>query len=153
MRIVLAVVVFLFGATFWWMSSFMTGQAVVPRHWSWTLTNALVVLSILGYIITAWAILRTHSWWEVSAVVSGVLGLLAVGVFLVAQQTLEIGFQDLGVQLNLWMHLVGSVAVLVLAGVPALRNCSVTGSIVSSIMALIRQRPLMAPQVSYFRAC
>ena len=122
MRTVLAIAIFLFGTTFWWMSAFMTGQATTPRHWTWMLTNVLVVLSILGYTTTAWTVLRNHSWWTSIAVVSGVLGLLAVGAFLLSQRTLEIGFQDFGVQINVWLHLVGTIVVIVVASLPTLRS-------------------------------
>lgn len=53
---------------------------------------------------------------------SGVLGLLVVGAFVLSQRTLEIGFQDRGVQINLWMHLIGAIAVIVLARLPALQT-------------------------------
>lgn len=122
MRIALAVMLSLFGTTFWWMSSFMTGQTTAPRHWSWTLINVLVVLTVLGCTATAWAIFRSHGWWTIAAVVAGVMGLLAVGVFVLPQRTLEIGLQDLGVQINLWMHLIGAIAVIVLACLPALQT-------------------------------
>lgn len=122
MKIFLAIVIFLFGTTFWWMSSFMTGQAETPRQWSWTLTNALVVLSVVACTVTAWAILQRHGWWTSAAVVSGVVGLLAVGAFILAQRTLDVGFRDLGVQINLWMHLVGSVMLIGIALLPSLRS-------------------------------
>lgn len=51
MSIALAVMLF-FSTTFWWMSSFMTWQTTAPRHWSWPLTNVLVVLSVLGSTAT-----------------------------------------------------------------------------------------------------
>lgn len=121
MSIALAVMLF-FSTTFWWMSSFMTWQTTAPRHWSWPLTNVLVVLSVLGYTATAWAIFRSHGWWTIAADVSGVLGLLVVGAFVLSQRTLEIGFQDRGVQINLWMHLIGAIAVIVLARLPALQT-------------------------------
>lgn len=50
------------------------------------------------------------------------LGLLVVGAFVLSQRTLEIGFQDRGVQINLWMHLIGAIAVIVLARLPALQT-------------------------------
>lgn len=81
----------------------------------------------LGGAVGSWlyshrAIFRSHGWWTIAADVSGVLGLLVVGVFVLSQRTLEIGFQDRGVQINLWMHLIGAIAVIVLARLPALQT-------------------------------
>ena len=47
--------------------------------------------------------------------------LLAVGAFLLAQRTLEIGFQDPGVQINLWLHLFGALATIVLVRLSTVR--------------------------------
>jgi ABC-type uncharacterized transport system permease subunit len=121
-RTFLAIVIFLFGTTFWWMHAAMAGQVTAPRGVLWTLTNVLSVLAILGCAATAWAVLRNHGWWVTAALVSGALGLLAVALFVPAQRTLDVGLGDMGVQLNVWMHLLGSAGLLVLALTPALRT-------------------------------
>jgi hypothetical protein len=56
--------------------------------------------------------------WEATAVVSGIVGLVAVVPFIVGQSQLDIGFGDLGVQINLWMHIVGSAALIAIVLLP-----------------------------------
>lgn len=121
MRIVLAFLIFLFGATFWWMSSPVNERLPVPHPWLWTLTNFIVVLAFIGYLLTTWSVLRNQAWWAIGAVVSSVFGLIAVGTFLVSERTVDFGFQDLGAQLNVWFHLIGATAVIVLAWLSTLR--------------------------------
>lgn len=122
MRTILGVLLFLFGTTFWWMHSSMTGQASPPRHWTWTVTNVLTVLAIVACTMTAWAFWRHHVWWVTGALASGIVGLLAALVFVVAQRNLEVGLQDVGVQINIWMHLLGSAGLIAIALWPAART-------------------------------
>lgn len=44
---------------------------------------------------------------------------MAVIPFIIGQGQLDVGFSDLGVQINLWMHTVGSVVVIAIVLVPA----------------------------------
>lgn len=53
------------------------------------------------------------------SLLSGVVGLAAVVPFVVGQSQLDVGFGDLGVQINLWMHIVGSAAVIAIVFLPA----------------------------------
>ncbi|HZA71545.1 MAG TPA: hypothetical protein VE476_01390 [Propionibacteriaceae bacterium] len=62
---------------------------------------------------------KQYSWWETAALVSGIVGLVAVVPFIVGQSQLEVGFGDLGVQINLWMHILGSAAVIAIVLLPA----------------------------------
>jgi hypothetical protein len=64
-------------------------------------------------------VFKQYSWWEAAAVISGIVGLVAVVAFIVAQSQLDVGFGDLGVQINLWMHILGSAAVIAIVLVPA----------------------------------
>jgi len=121
-RNVLAIVIFVFGTTFWWMNSSVTGQTATSRPWPWVLTNVLVVLAFVGYIMTTWSVLRYQNWWGRAAIVAGVLGLLAVGAFILSQRTTPTGFHDFRAQLDVWFHLAGTLSVILLAKQPKLRN-------------------------------
>ena len=44
-----------------------------------------------------------YSWWDSAALVSGIVGLVAVVPFVVGQSQLDVAFGDLGVQINLWL--------------------------------------------------
>lgn len=117
-RNVVALGLFLFGTTFLWMTAAMAGKTPPPRGTAWTLTNVLAYAAVIGFAIAAWAVFKQYSWWETAAVVSGVVGLVAVVPFVVGQSQLDVGFGDLGVQINLWMHIVGSATVIAIALVP-----------------------------------
>jgi hypothetical protein len=45
-------------------------------------------------------------------------GLIAVIPFIVGQRQLDVGFADLGVQINLWLHILGSAAVIAIVLLP-----------------------------------
>ena len=117
-RNVFALGLFLFGTTFLWMSAAMAGKTPPPTGTAWTLTTILCYVAIIGYAIAAWAVFKQYSWWETVALLSGIVGLIAVVPFIVAQSQLDVGFGDLGVQINLWIHILGSAAVIAIAVVP-----------------------------------
>lgn len=100
----------------------MTGATPPPTGRVWTLANVLAFLAVIAYLVTARAVSKQYSWWGPAVLVSGVIGLVAVVPFVVGQRRLEVGLDDLGVQINLWMHLVGSAVVLAVRLVPAARE-------------------------------
>ena len=118
-RNLVALGLFLFGTTFLWMTPAMAGKTPPPTGTAWTLANVLAFVAIIAFAIAAWGVFKQSSWWEVAAVVSGIIGLVAVVPFIVGQAQLDVGFGDLGVQINLWMHIVGSAAVIAIVLLPA----------------------------------
>jgi len=106
-RNLVALGLFLFGTTFLWMTAAMAGKTPPPSGTAWTLANVLAYIAVIGFAIVAWGVFKQYSWWETAAVVSGVVGLVAVVPFIVAQSQLDVGFADLGVQISLWMHILG----------------------------------------------
>lgn len=116
---VFALGVFLFGTTFLWMTAAMAGTTPPPTGAAWTLTNVLCLAAAIGFTIAAWAVYRQYAWWDTAARVSGIVGLVAVVPFIIAQSQLAVGFGDPGVQINLWMHILGSAAVTAIVLVPA----------------------------------
>lgn len=121
-RNVATIGLFLFGTTFWWMTAAMAGKAVPPRGAAWTLANVLASLAVIGFSLTAWAVFKQHSWWDTAGLVSGIVGLMAVVPFVVGQRRLDVGLGDPGVQINLWMHVLGSAGVIAVTLLPAARS-------------------------------
>ena len=119
---VFAIGLFLFGTTFLWMTAAMAGKTPPPTGTAWTITNILCFAAIIGFSIAAWAVFKEYAWWETAALLSAIVGLVAVVPFVVAQGQLDVGFGDLGVQINLWLHILGSAAVIAIAVLPAARD-------------------------------
>ena len=61
----------------------------------------------------AWGIYKDLYWWEPVALGSAILGLVAVLPYVVGISRIG-GFADLGVEINLATHVIGSIAVLAL---------------------------------------
>jgi hypothetical protein len=118
----LAVGLFLFGSTFLWMTPAFAGKTPPPTGAAWTLANVLALVAVVGFAVAAWGVFKQYSWWEMAALVSGVVGLVAVVPFLVGQSQLEVGLGDPGVQINLWLHLLGSAAVIAIVLLPVAHN-------------------------------
>ena len=116
---VLALGLLLFGTTFLWMTAAMASTTPPPTGTAWTLTNVLSFAAVIGFTIAAWAVYKQYAWWDTAALVSGVVGLVAVVPFVVGQGQLDVGSGDLGVQINVWMHILGSAAVIALVLIPA----------------------------------
>ena len=116
-RNVIAVGLFLFGTTFLWMTASFTGKNPPPQGAVWTIENALAMLAIVGFTATAWGVYKDLDWWEAAAIVSAIVGLIAVVPFAVGTSEVT-GFADLGVQINLVMHAGGSALVLALLVIP-----------------------------------
>jgi hypothetical protein len=70
-----AIGVFLFGTTFLWMTPAMSGsQGQAMNGLGWVAVQILVWLSIAGFSATAWAILKSLSWWLPALAASAALG-------------------------------------------------------------------------------
>jgi hypothetical protein len=117
-RNVVAVGLLLFGSTFLWMTASFTGDTPPPEGALWTLETVLALLAVIGFTAAAWGVFKDLSWWEPVMAISGVVGLVAVIPFAIGISELG-GFSDLGVGINLTMHVLGSGAVLAIAFVPS----------------------------------
>lgn len=116
---IIALGLFLFGTTFMWMTPSFAGRTPPPKGVAWTLTNILALLAVIGFSAAAWGVFKTHPWWPNVALVSSVIGLLAVIPFIVGLTQIQAPFADLGVQVNLWMHIIGSGVVIGIVTVPS----------------------------------
>lgn len=118
MRTAAAVAMFLFGTTFLWLTASFVGRATPPTGTVWTLVNVLALVAVAGFTVASWGLYREDAWWGVVAVVSAVVGLLALVAFLVGMRQVDADLSDMGVQINIWLHLLGAAAVLVVVRVP-----------------------------------
>jgi hypothetical protein len=117
---VVAVGLFVFGSTYLWMTPAFAGRTPPPTGMAWTLVNILALVAVAGFTVAAWTVFKQYPWWGSVTLVSAVIGLVAVIPFAVGQ--IDIGFADLGVQINLWMHLVGSAAAVAVVLQPGIHG-------------------------------
>jgi hypothetical protein len=122
MRTFAAVALFLFGSTFLWLTASFAGRATPPTGPAWTAVNVVALVAVVGFAVAAWGLYRDHGWWGAVALVSAVVGLVAVVPFLVGMRQIDASLADLGVQINIWMHVVGCAVVLAITRVPALAD-------------------------------
>lgn len=118
----LAIGLFLFGTTFLWMTASFTGRTPPPTGVAWTLVNVLALAALAGFAVAAWGVFKGYSWWPASALVAAVVGLVAVVPFIVGLRQISAAFADLGLQINLWLHIVGCAAVIAIVRVPVVRD-------------------------------
>ena len=118
----MAIGLFLFGSTFLWMTASFAGKTPPPTGAAWTLVNVLALLTVAGFTICAWGVYKQQSWWQMVALLSAITGLLAVIPFVVGLTQIQVGFADLGVQINLWLHILGSLAVIAIVRLPAVQH-------------------------------
>lgn len=117
-----AIGLFLFGSTFLWMTAEFAGKRPPPTGAAWTLVNVLAFVTVAGFTATAWGVHKRFSWWQPAALVSAVTGLAAVVAFVIAMRQIDVAFADLGVQINVWMHLIGSLLVIAVLRWPTLHK-------------------------------
>ena len=79
-----AIGLFLFGSTFLWMTPAMAGTTPPPTGTAWMLTNLLSFAAVIGFTVAAWAVYKQYAWWDTAALVSGIVGLVAVVPFAVS---------------------------------------------------------------------
>jgi hypothetical protein len=118
----LAIALFLFGSTFLWMTPAFAGRTPPPTGMAWSMVNILALAAVAGFTVAAWAVVKQYSWWAPVTLASASVGLATVVLFVVAVLQAGIGLMDLGVQINLWMHLLGSVAAVAVVRLPDLHT-------------------------------
>jgi hypothetical protein len=121
-RNVLAVSMFLFGTTFMWMTAAFAGRTPPPRGSAWTVVGVVALVAVAGFSLASWGVWKDLAWWQAAAAASAVVGLAAVVPYVLGLRQAGIGFADLGIGINLAMHLVGSAAVLAIVLVPLARD-------------------------------
>ena len=87
----------------------------------WTIENVLALCAIVVFSAAAWGVFKDLSWWEPAALAGAIVGLVAVVPYVVGVSGIG-GFADLGVEINLVMHVVGSAAVLAIVLIPSVHD-------------------------------
>ena len=116
-----AVGLFLFGTTFLWMTASFAGKTPPPEGAVWTIENVLAICAIVAFSAAAWGVFKDLSWWDPVALTGAIIGLVAVVPYVVGISGIG-GFADLGVEINLVMHVVGSAAVMAVVLIPSVHD-------------------------------
>jgi len=112
---------FLFGSTFLWMTRDFLANPREGTGALWSAIQILVLVAIVGFTVTAWALFKEGSWWEPVAITSAMVGLAALVPYVIGvRQVGDAG--DAGVQMNIAIHATGIAAVLVVVLVPVVHN-------------------------------
>lgn len=116
-----AIGLFLFGSTFLWMTRDFLADRRMGTGIVWSIVQVLVFVAVAGFAVAAWGVFKEASWWETSALASaivGVVALIAYGIGIV-----QVGDQgDVGVQINIAVHVLGLAAVLTVVLLPAVHT-------------------------------
>lgn len=118
----LAIGLFLFGTTYLWMTAAFAGRTPPPTGTAWTLVNVLALVALAGFSVAAWGVFKGYSWWPTIALVSSIVGLAAVVPYVVGLRQIDAAFADPGLQINLWLHILGGAAVILIVRLPAVRD-------------------------------
>lgn len=115
-RNVVAVAVFLFGASFLWLTPMWIGQAN-SKLGLLDPTGLLAILTVIGFALAAWGIFKAAGWWEPVAIGSALVGIGSViPYWITANGTVAVDkaamFQNIG------LHLVGGAVVVALLVFP-----------------------------------
>ena len=114
----IALGLFLFGTTFLWMTRDFLANPREGTGAIWSAIQLLVLVTIVGFSVAAWLVFKEASWWEPVAAASSLVGVAALVPFVIGVR--QVGdAAEAGVQMNIAIHVVGIVAVIGLAIVPA----------------------------------
>lgn len=109
-RNVAAVGVFLFGASFLWLTPMWIGQAS-PNLGVFDPKGLLAILTVVGFVLAGWGIFKATGWWEPVAIGSALVGIVSViPYWITANATANVDkaamFQNIG------LHVVGAAVVV-----------------------------------------
>ena len=114
------VALLLAGSTWLWLTPAFVSRGVSTSGAMWAFTRVLSLLTIVGFCLAAWGLFNRHGWWEVTAVSSAVLGLIALIPYWVAAR---VGGETTGTATwNAFVHVLMVVGVLALLLVPQLER-------------------------------
>ena len=116
----------LFGSTFLWLTPTFAAQGVDTSGAAWATTAVLAIATLAGFTAATWGLFRRTSWWETVAVISAVVGLLALVPYWAAADGSGVATPGFDVAI----HALGSAGVLVLLRVPRFEHW-VSGHVVA----------------------
>lgn len=112
------VALFLFGTTYLWITPAFAGRGVDTKGLLWSITNVLAFLTLAGFTVATWGLFKRTAWWEAAAIVSALVGLVALVPYWIAAHA--------GGEVTPWftvlIHVLGVAGVLVLLTVPPLES-------------------------------
>ena len=109
---------FLFGTTFLWLTPAFATRGVSTAGRLWSVTGVLSLITLAGFTLATWGLIKNAGWWETVALTSAVLGVaVLVPYWFAASHAGEAtpGF-------NVFVHLLGDAGVFVLLLVPSLER-------------------------------
>jgi hypothetical protein len=114
-----ALALFVYGTTFLWLTAAFAGAGTPASGTAWTVTQLLVIATILSFSVAAWGIYKATSWWERLAIGSAVLGFASlIPYWLAARPAVGAGTVAQGVII----HAIGNALVLVLLLAPPTKH-------------------------------
>ena len=114
------VALLLMGSTWLWLTPAFAGRGVSTSGVLWAVTRVLCLLTIAGFCVATWELFARHSWWEVVALGSAAVGILALLTFSIAAAR---GGETSGtVTWNLFVHVLMLSGLFVLLLVPPLER-------------------------------
>jgi hypothetical protein len=117
-RNIVALGLFLSGMTCLWLAAAMAGRAPAPSGTACTLTNVFAYVAVIGSAVAAWGVFKQYSWGRRPRLCPASPGWLLSSRSSPGRASSMPGFADFGVQIHLWMHILGSAAVLGIVLVP-----------------------------------
>jgi peptidoglycan/LPS O-acetylase OafA/YrhL len=115
-RNVAAAALLVYASTFLWMTAWFAGTKRAPGGATWAITNVGALASLVLFMLAAWGVFKSRSWWERAAVAGAIVGLAALVPYGIAASSTGVS----GPGLNSAIHIAGSAAVLLVVLVPAL---------------------------------
>lgn len=109
---------FLFGTTFAWITPEFVTAGLRNSGALWSTVRILALLTAAGFTVATWGLFQRASWWETVAIVSAVLGVVALVPYWVAAH--QAG--ETTPWFNVLILALGSAGVLVLLLVPPLER-------------------------------
>jgi hypothetical protein len=114
-----ALALFLYGTTFLWLTPAFAWDGKPAGGTAWTVTQILVIPTILGFSAAAWGIYKAASWWEPLAISSAIFAFAPlIPYWTAAPDVVGTGTAEQGIA----FHTVGNAMVLILLLAPPLRR-------------------------------
>jgi hypothetical protein len=117
-RTIGGVALLVFGSTFLWLTPEFATRGISTTSIWWSITRILALVTVLGFTAATWGLFQRATWWETAALAATVLGVVALVAYWLAAQPAG----DPGRWMNAFVHVLGTVGVLMLLLVPSLHG-------------------------------
>jgi hypothetical protein len=109
---------FLFGTTFLWLSPTFASEGISTKGFAWSATQIVSLATLAGFCVATWGLFTKTAWWEPTAIACAVAGLMVLVPYWIAARHAG----EVNPAFNVAIHVMGSVAVLLLLLVPVLER-------------------------------